>query len=200
MKVVYRVDDRYMCIRIYKDNDYESIRIESVPLDLINIRESSSIHSKLWENAHWMFLLSGELVQEKTPDGKYFVTDSKGRKEECYLIHGHSESIEYFGDCFLSTLCPINREFRPSDNMLYVLPSETSLWSCGLCEPTHSTKKSVHVLDLFDDIDETHGRCQSKRQKIGDFIKNKVNEIDYQIDTSGDTLIYIGISDHCDCD
>ena len=80
LKVVYRIDDRYMSIRIYRNNVNETIYIESIPLVPVNRPGSPVIDYASWENADWMFWVSEGLVKEKTPDGKYFITDSKGRR------------------------------------------------------------------------------------------------------------------------
>lgn len=198
--MVYRTNEGYMTIRIDR-NLKGNISIQCVTLGQDNT--DSPIDCDLWENSKWMFSISKNITQEKTQDGKYFVTDSKGRREECYLIkshteedHGYKESVAYK----ISTLCPINREFRPFENMYFILPSDMEEWMCARCLPNSTFQETAHILDLFDDEHR-----ESKRQRVGYFIKTKLNEINFLIDckidceNDNEIPIYLGMTDYCEC-
>ena len=200
LKVVYRADEGYMTIRIHRNRE-GYISIECVALGKDNA--DSPIDCDLWGNSKWMFSISKNITQEKTQDGKYFVTDSKGRREECYLIKSHTEEDHGYKGLHaykISTLCPINREFRPSENMHFILPSDMEEWMCGECLPESRFPETAHILDLLDDEHR-----ESKRQRVGVLVKTKVNEIDFLIDceidceTDNEIPIYLGMTDYCEC-
>ena len=201
LKVVYRINDKYMCIRVYRADPSYPVSIECVPMELYSEDTISEVSSELWTNAEWMILISDDLLQEKKPDGKYYTTDSKGRKEECYLITTHTKKTGYrdIPNYTFNILCPINREFHPVGKKHFVVPSKIGRWFCGVCLPFAYIQKSVHILDLLRDIGSID-ECgnPSKIQKTENLIP-KSNEIDFTIETNEGKPIYLGICHYCGC-
>lgn len=202
LKIVYIINDKCMYIRIYAVKCNNHVSIECSPLCLDYAYAQSAYGSRLWENTEWMVLISDTLLQEKTEDGKYYTVDSKGRKEECYLIVAHTEKKDYRGEpkYTFNILCPINREFIPIANRHFVVPSEVEKWFCQACLPSTYIQKHAHVLDLLPDIGSID-ECGKppKIQKTGYSVTPKSNVIDFTIDTDGDKTIYLGICHYCGC-